>query len=386
MKFFRQIIFWIHLLCGVIAGLIILTMSVTGVLLMYEKQLSAWADTRNYHVAPSATASRLPIEALLVKARERESGALVSMTARAASDAPVAFAFNGGRMLYLNPYTGEVLGDGAPAVRNFFHAVTDWHRWLGQEGAGRATGRAITGACNLAFLFLVISGLYLWFPRNWSWLQFKNILWFRRGLTSKARDFNWHNVIGFWALVPLFLIVLSGVVISYPWAGNLVYRVVGETPPAPPARPANPQPSNANANAQPSLENLNQAWMRAEQFFSGWQSLSLRLPNNADAPLAFTIDHGRGGEPHKRATLTLNRQSGEVVKWEGFSSFTAGRQLRSILRFTHTGEVAGFVGQTIAGIVSLGGAVLVWTGLALAWRRLRAWQARRSKVTAEALA
>ena len=49
----------------------------------------------------------------------------------------------------------------------------------------------------------------------------------------RARDFNWHNTIGFWYAAPLFLIVISAVVISYTWAGNLVYRIVGETPPAP---------------------------------------------------------------------------------------------------------------------------------------------------------
>jgi uncharacterized iron-regulated membrane protein len=67
-----------------------------------------------------------------------------------------------------------------------------------------------------------------------------------------------------------------------------------------------------------------------------------------------------------------------VVRWEPFSSFTKGRQLRSILRFAHTGEVGGIVGQTVAGLVSLGGCFLVYTGLALAWRRLRAWRAKRS--------
>ncbi|NOT61711.1 MAG: PepSY domain-containing protein [Acidobacteria bacterium] len=382
MKLFRKILFWTHLLCGVIGGVIILVMSVTGVLLTYEKQMIVWADTRNIHIAPPVGAARLPIETLLAKARESQVGTPISITARAGSDAPMAMGFSGGRTLYLNPYTGEALGGGAQGVRNFFHVVTDWHRWLGREGAGRATGRAITGACNLMFLFIVVSGLYLWFPRNWSWSQFKNILWFRRGLPSKARDFNWHNVIGFWSCVPLFLIVLSGVVISYQWAGNLVYRVAGENPPAPPARPAN---SQSNPNEQPSLENLSQAWTRAEQFSAGWQTLSLRLPNNAEAPLAFTIDHGMGGEPHKRATLTLERKSGEVVKWEGFSRFTAGRKLRSILRFAHTGEVLGFAGQTIAGIVSLGAAVLVWTGLALSWRRWRACRAPRIRQTTEAV-
>ncbi len=166
-----------------------------------------------------------------------------------------------------------------------------------------------------------------------------------------------------------------------------MYRVVGENPPTPPARPPGPPPgAQSGGTAALSTEGLNQVWTRAEQHSSGWNSLSLRLPTTAEAPLVFTIDHGTGGQPQKRATLTLDRKTGEVAKWEPFASFTAGRQLRSFLRFAHTGEVAGIIGQTIAGIVSLGGAVLVWTGLALAWRRFRAWKTRRAKVTAEALA
>ena len=50
-----------------------------------------------------------------------------------------------------------------------------------------------------------------------------------------------------------------------------------------------------------------------------------------------------------------------------------------MLRFAHTGEVAGIPGQTIAGLASTGGAVLVITGLALAIRRFLAWVVRRSK-------
>jgi uncharacterized iron-regulated membrane protein len=50
------------------------------------------------------------------------------------------------------------------------------------------------------------------------------------------------------------------------------------------------------------------------------------------------------------------------------------------MRFGHTGEYWGLAGQTIAGIVSLGAAVLMWTGLALAWRRFRTWLRRRGAV------
>ena len=377
MKKLRKIIFWCHLPVGVTAGVVILIMCVTGVLLSYEKQITAWADTRGYHSAPPAGAQRLPIETLITKAREARGATPTSVTLKSNPTAPAEIGFGRETTLFVNAYTGAILGEGSQRTRAFFRTVTDWHRWLGAKGDNRNVARAITGACNLGFLFLVMSGFYLWWPRNWNLKSLRNVTWFRRGLPSKARDFNWHNVIGFWSAGPLFIVVLSAVVISYTWAGNLVYRIVGETPPAP--RANQPAPGPSRENTQPGFDNLNTAWARAEQQVNDWQSISLQLPTAASAPLTFNIDRGNGGQPQKRAQLVLDRGTGNVVRWEPFSSYTRGRQLRSILRFAHTGEVVGVIGQTIAGLVSTGGAVLVVTGLALAIRRLLAWLGRRLK-------
>ena len=377
MKKFRKIIFWCHLPVGATAGVVILIMCVTGVLLSYEKQITSWADTRGYRSAPpTAGAQHLPIETLIAKARETRGAMPTAITLKADPEAPAELAFGRETTVFANPYTGAIHGEGSQKTRAFFRTVTDWHRWLGAKGDNRNVARAITGACNLGFLFLVMSGFYLWWPRNWNLKAVRNVTWFRRGLPSKARDFNWHNVIGFWSAVPLFIVVLSAVVISYTWAGNLVYRIVGETPPAP---RANQPAANRDNAAQATFENLNSAWSRAEQQVGDWQSISMQLPAAAAAQLTFNIDSGTGGQPQKRAQLVLDRTTGNVVRWEPFSSYTRGRQLRSILRFAHTGEVVGVVGQTIAGLVSTGGAVLVITGLALAIRRLLAWLARPSK-------
>jgi uncharacterized iron-regulated membrane protein len=124
------------------------------------------------------------------------------------------------------------------------------------------------------------------------------------------------------------------------------------------------------------MSGLDSLWTRAEQQQAGWRSISLRLPIATEATSVFTIDTGNGGQPQKRAQLTLNRKTGDVVRWEPFNSLTAGRRARSWLRFAHTGEAAGIVGQTIAAIVSTGGAFLVWTGLSLSWRRFRLWRQR----------
>ena len=372
---FRKIIFWCHLPVGVVAGLVILLMSVTGVLLTYERQITAWADTRAYRALPPQGTARLPVESLLARVAEAQpDSALSAVTLRSDPSAPAAIGLAGGRTVFVNPYTGEILGEGSTRVRKFFRFILDWHRWLGAQGEGRATARAITGASNLGFLFLVVSGFYLWWPRRWTWSQVKSVLWFKGGLPGKARDFNWHNVIGFWSALPLFVVVLSAVVISYPWASNLVYRLAGEPPPPPRAAPAQPPAEVPASNTD--LSGLDGLWARAEQQMADWQSISLRLQGSAAEPAVFTIDQGDGGQPHKRAQLVLDRKSGEVVRWEPFSSYTPGRQARSLLRFAHTGEAAGIFGQTVAGLVSAGGAVLVWTGLALMWRRFRAWQSR----------
>jgi uncharacterized iron-regulated membrane protein len=98
----------------------------------------------------------------------------------------------------------------------------------------------------------------------------------------------------------------------------------------------------------------------------------------------FAIDRGDGGQPHLRTTLTLARRTGDVVSEETFADLTLGRRIRNVMRFAHTGEVLGIPGQTIAGVVSAGGAVLVWTGFALAWRRFRAWL-RRAAISSPAV-
>lgn len=384
MQRFRKILFWCHLAAGVTAGAIILIMSVTGVLLTYERQMIRRADARAYTVtSPAPDAARLPIETLIARAREaKPDAAPTGVTLRADERAPVEINFGREGALFVDPYTAEVYGEGAKSTRAFFRAVTDLHRWLALSGDGRPAGRAITGACNLLFLFIVASGFYLWFPRRLAWKQIKNVLWFRGGLSGKARDFNWHNVIGFWTALPLFIVVLSGVVISYQWAGDLVYRVVGERPPTR-QNPGDDRSQGGNRPrgdaAQTPPADFDALIARAQAHVPGWRSVVMQLPTKADAPVAFTIDRADGGQPQHRAQLQLDQATGEVKRFEPFGAQTPGRRLRSILRFAHTGEVLGLAGQTIAGLASLGACVLVWTGLALSWRRLRAWRAPRTR-------
>ena len=369
----RRCIFWLHLSAGVVAGTVVLIMSVTGMLLMYERQIIAWADSGLRSEPPVGT-RRLPVETLVAKVQRSEGAAPAAITFRSDPAAPAAMAY-GRRVVYVNPYTGAVLGEGSKPARAFFQSVTSWHRRLGVEGSGRTAARAVTGACNLAFLFLVISGFYLWWPRKWTMQNLRSVTLFRGGLLGKARDFNWHNVIGFWSAVPLIPVVCSGVVISYPWASDLVYRMAGEEPPA----RRGPGGPREEGQGQVFLEGVDSLQAIAEQKVPDWYSISLRLPSGLREPVVFSIDTSDGGRPQTRSQLTLDRVTGEEIAWEPFPSQSPGRRIRALLRFLHTGEAAGFAGQTVAGLVSAGATVMVWTGLALSWRRFRTWQARRRR-------
>lgn len=365
---FRTMVFWLHLAVGLVAGSIVLIMSVTGVLLMYEQQIVAWADRDLRPPAPPPDAARLPVEHLLAGVAAARPGASPSsVTIQADPEAPALVSLGRERSVYVDPFTGRVIGEGSQRVRTALHGITDWHRWLGVEGEGRDTARAITGACNLAFLFLIVSGFYLWVPRQWSRRQVRNVAWFRGGLSGKARNFNWHNTIGLWMFVPLFVIVLSGVFISYPWAGDLLLRLTGEEV-APRRRPEG-SGGPPSGGSKIDLNGLDPLWAQAEQRVEGWQTITMRLSRSADAPVTFTILRGGRGRPDLRAQLTLDRATGEVESWQPYASQSTGRKVRSWMRWLHTGEAGGFFGQTLAGLASAGAAVLVWTGMALSWRR-----------------
>jgi len=395
-KLFRKFIFWCHLLCGVVAGTIILLMSVTGVLLTYERQMIAWSDKRAAaaETAPSQEAAApATVIAASLRAEGRPPG---GVTIWRDKEMPVELTFGRERKL-VSPHR-EAAVDSTGKARAFFQGVREWHRWLAMGEDKRALGKGITGACNLAFLGLVVTGFYLWFPRNWSWGNVRAVLLFRRGLRGKARSFNWHNVIGFWSAIPLAIIIASGAVISYKWAGNLVYAAWGEKPPGerrPPQAGESPRAAPAErsaagdaargrsaSGANVSTETINQLTRQLEVAtakYPEWRSLNVRLASGNTSETVITVDEGTGGQPHLKTTLTFTAPTTDPAV-EEFTQKSGGARWRSYLRFAHTGELWGIGGQTVAGIASLGAVFLVLTGFHLAWRRFRGNRSPKAEV------
>ena len=210
--------------------------------------------------------------------------------------------------MFVNPYTGEILGNGSVRARGFYRSVTNWHRWLAVEGEHRTTARAITGACNAAFLVLAVTGAYLWWPRQWTAKHVSAVTLFRSGLRGKARDFNWHNVIGFWSAPVLIVLTMSGMVISYPWASNLVYTLTGSPRPVAAGRGGGP--------GGPGVEATTRSW-RTRCSSPGGRTSKWRSPRTRD------FRGGESGPSRRDAPGGAGRRGG------GGSTRIAGRACRA---------------------------------------------------------
>ncbi|HEY1083510.1 MAG TPA: PepSY-associated TM helix domain-containing protein [Prosthecobacter sp.] len=234
---FHRSIFWAHLVSGILAGIIILSMAISGLMISFETQIMDWFNRGLNVTAPAAGTEPLSPEALVAKFKEQKPGLAPSgITWKGDATRPAVLSIGREGHFYVNPYTGEFLGEGNKEVHDLFHAITAWHRFLTGSGLERETGKAITGAGTLIFGVLLLSGIYLWFPRRWRWPNIRAVTLFNRRLSGRARDWNWHNVIGFWSALPMLLIILTGLIMSYTWANNLLYRATGNEPPPPRTR------------------------------------------------------------------------------------------------------------------------------------------------------
>ncbi|MEQ1912039.1 MAG: PepSY-associated TM helix domain-containing protein [Vicinamibacterales bacterium] len=373
MKRVRSVFFWLHLTAGSLGAVVILVMSFTGTVLALKPQIQNWVDRDVRVVTPPAT-PRLAASALLSAVKTARPEASVQSVAFD-RDPGVAATVNLGRdgNVFVNPYDGAILGSPSAGTVQFFQTMTSWHRYMGASGESRAAGRAATGASNLAFLFLSLSGLYLWWPSALTTRHLRPIIWFKKSGTSRARDFNWHNSIGFWCLIPIVIMTMSGVVMSYQWGNNVVYRLTGS--PIPTRGGEGARGPGAPGAGQPTIipEALDQIVARAEQQMPTWSQLSFRLPNRDGGPVAFTLTDGAHWNPMARNQLTLDGRTADVVQWQPYVDQNLGQRARGWMRFGHTGELGGLPGQIVAGLGCLGGMFLVYTGLALACRRLLNW-------------
>ena len=374
----RTIVFWLHLSVASAAGAVVFMLAATGVILSLEETVTGLAE-RRHRIEVQDGSARLPPEAIVL------ASGLSATSVQYRSDPRSAVRVYEGRERYarVDPFTGQVLGFGPGALERFFEDVRGWHRWFNLSGGSIRKGRAITGAVNVAFLFLLLTGPILWIPRPISRRSLAGVLLLRPGARGARRNLNWHQVVGIWSVLPLAVIAASGMTTSYPSVADQLDPVVGRAVPVE-AWPAgieiagDPVVPEVPGAASPGGD-LGAVLATAERWAPGWRTLILNLPRPTDREVRVEVRTGRRGQPHKTGWLTVDAATRAVQDWESFADDLPRRRARLFLRYAHTGEYWGLGGQWLAGLFSLAAALMVWTGLSLAVRRARRFaRSRRS--------
>lgn len=153
------------------AGLPILVMCVTGTLLTYQIQLQAWIDHLAIQSRPALPgAQALTLEDLIAITHKNRGADPITISVFREAAAPVEVELNrAAEPLYLDAYTGSVIGGPSKKAREFFGVVTAWHLGLSPRGPHWPQFRVVERAVNLVALITAILGILIWLPRRWTW-------------------------------------------------------------------------------------------------------------------------------------------------------------------------------------------------------------------------
>ena len=225
-KIFRKI----HLWLSVPFGLIITLVCFSGAILVFENEVNEWFRRDLYYVE-TVKESPLPMDKLLEKVATTLPDSVAVTGVSISSDPGRAYQVSLSKprraSLYVDQYTGEVKGKSERS--GFFMFMFRMHRWLldsmnpGNEGI--FWGKMIVGVSTLLLVFVLISGIVIWWPRTRKAL--KNSLKITATKGWRRFWYDLHVAGGMYALIFLLAMALTGLTWSFPWYRTAFYKVFG---------------------------------------------------------------------------------------------------------------------------------------------------------------
>ena len=224
----RKLFSKFHLWLSVPFGIIITITCFTGALLVFEKEITALCGEDITTVTPVGEVLPLNVIADRVDATLPADVDVKGVVVSSSPDE--AYKVNLSKpkkaAVYVNQYTGEVIGKDERLP--FFQAVFRLHRWLMDSNPGDGKifwGKMIVGTSTLACVIILLTGLVIWWPRNRKMLMNRLQIALRKGQNRFWYDL--HVAGGFYALLLLLAMALTGLNWSFEWYKNGVYGLFG---------------------------------------------------------------------------------------------------------------------------------------------------------------
>lgn len=260
--------------------------------------------------------------------------------------------------VFINPYTAEIL-ELYNYRETFFYSMFSLHRWL--LGSDSSIGKTITGISTLIFLFILITGIILWWPRNKAILIRR--LKIKGNASLKRLNHDLHIVLGFYSAIFLFIFAFTALAWSFKWFNDGIYKVTGSS-----QKPAEP----IHSIFQQDKERINYdvAFVAISDIVSDAQYYTLRAPSDSTGTFTATVLPLNAHES-SADNYYIDQYSGQVIGSLKFQDKNLGQRVRSTFKPVHTGSIYGFPSKIIAFLVCLFGVSFPITGTIMWLNRLK---------------
>lgn len=367
---FRRLINDLHLWLGIASGLVLFVVCLTGTIYTFRHEIEELVEPGKYKLKAAENAQPLSADALVQQLEEELGGKVVSLTIPEdkASTYQVGVKQGEGegrpKTHLVDPYTGALKGTTEGPASEFFTTVMKIHRWLLIEEGG--IGRVIVGSATIIFIFMILSGLVLWFPakrKNW-----------KQGLKIKTKA-NWkrinhdlHNTLGFYSCFLLLVMCLTGLCWSFEWYKSGLSNVMGaEVFKGRGEKPLPSDPATATAGSLTVTDFI----QRANTVLPYPGDIRVAFP--ADAASSFVISKNKTGFFALAASdkVQLNQYTGETLKTDIFADKPLNEQIVALIKPLHLGEVFGTFSKILYFIACLIAASLPVTGTIIWLNKLK---------------
>lgn len=359
-KTFKKNIGKLHLWLGLSSGLIVFIVALTGSILVFEEEIDEFFNPEFYKVAAIGD-HKLPVDGIVldiqkqfqIKKIERihsfynpERSLIITGTDAAKKD----------QIFSVDPYTGKVLAT-IPEKSRFFSVVLDLHRHLilGEFG------KAITGISCLIFVFMLLSGLVLWWPKKIK--NLKQRLTVKWNASFKRVNWDFHSTFGFYTFLLLLTISLTGLTWSYKWFESGIYLLADGTIKKPSAKVENP------TKTDPKLDNFSfyqNIFSKTDSIYKYKGDVQIRMPSDTINSIMVIKLNIEKSIPNISSIAYFDKYTGEIVKIKPYESFSTGDKVRRLIYPIHTGSIYGYPTKILAFLVCLFAVTLPITGL-LIW-------------------
>lgn len=187
---FRKLINDIHLWLGLVSGIILFIVCLTGTIYTFRTEIDEFFNKEKYFFTRSASNEIMNADSLVAKISYQQKGTVNAITIPANNNKAWTFSLKPqksakrketerAKQVLVNPYTAEVTGSTESASGRFFLTIMKLHRWLLME---QPTGRIIVGVATIIFTILLLSGIILWLPKRLRyWKQAFTIMFSGKG-------------------------------------------------------------------------------------------------------------------------------------------------------------------------------------------------------------